>query len=125
MDDSILSTCIPGVLRELPALIFRNWVKNYSGKLFRKIQEFGEQTRKIIEICRVFTVFTHTHTHTHKKRSIGNFYQKELLGWFSENFKMCPSHNVLNWYTSNRLQFDIYGDSMGLNTNVNVNSLIF
>ena len=27
-------------------------------------------------------------------------YQKELLGCFSEDIKMSPSHKVLNWYTS-------------------------
>ena len=67
----------------------------------------------------VFTVFTHTH----KNKSFVNLHQKELLGCFSEDIKMWPSLNVLNWYTSNLLLFDIYVDSMGLNTNVN--SLIF
>ena len=64
---------------------------------------------------------THTHTHT-KKKYVVNLYQKELLVCFPEDIKMWPSHNVLNWYTSNWLH-NIYVDSMGLNTNVN--SLIF
>ena len=75
------------------------------------------ETRKIIQLFSVFTVFSH------KKKSIVNLYQKELLGCFSEDIKTWPSHNVLNWYTSNWLLFDIYVDSMGLNTNVN--TLIF
>ena len=41
----------------------------------------------------VFSVFTQTH----KNKSIVNLYQKELLGYFSEDIKMWPSHNVLNW----------------------------
>ena len=65
----------------------------------------------------MFSVFTQTHT----KKSIVNSYQTQLLGCFSEDIKMWPSHNMLNWYTSNWL--NIFGDSMGLNTNVN--SLIF
>ena len=38
--------------------------------------------------------FLHKHT---KNKSIVNLYQKELLGYFSEDIKMWPSHNVLNW----------------------------
>ena len=57
--------------------------------------------------------------HTHTKKSVLNVYQKELLGCLSEDIKMWPSHNVLNWYTSNWLLFDIYVDIMGLNTNFN------
>ena len=34
-------------------------------------------------------------SHT-KSKSIINLYQKELLGYFSEDVKMWPSHNVLN-----------------------------
>ena len=64
--------------------------------------------------CLVSLEFLHT-----QKKSIVNLYQKELLVCFSEDIKMWPSHNVLNWYTSNWLLFDIYVDSMGLNTNVN------
>ena len=41
----------------------------------------------------VFSVFTQTP----KNKSIVNLYQKELLGYFSEDIKMWPSHNVLNW----------------------------
>ena len=41
----------------------------------------------------VFSVFTRTH----KNKSIVNLYQKELLGYFSEDIKMWPSHNVLDW----------------------------
>ena len=36
----------------------------------------------------VFSVFTQTH----KNKSIVNLYQKELLGYFSEDIKMWPSH---------------------------------
>ena len=75
--------------------------------------------KKIIQMFSVFDVFTQTQ----KNKFIVNLYQKELLGCFSEDIKMWPSHNVLNWYTSNWLLFDIHIDSMGLNTNVN--SLIF
>ena len=50
-------------------------------------------TRKIIQMFSVFSVFTETH----KNKSIVNLYQKELLGYFSEDIKMWPSHNVLNW----------------------------
>ena len=39
----------------------------------------------------VFSVFTQTH----KNKSIVNLYQKEWLGYFSEDTKMWPSHNVL------------------------------
>ena len=49
--------------------------------------------RKIIEMSSVFSVFTQTHTN----KSIVNLYQKELLGYFSEDTKMWQSHNVLNW----------------------------
>ena len=31
-------------------------------------------------------------TQTHKNKSIVNLYQKELLGYFSEDIKMWPSH---------------------------------
>ena len=41
----------------------------------------------------VFSVFTQTH----KNKSIVNLHQKELLGYFSEDTKMWPSQNVLNW----------------------------
>ena len=58
-------------------------------------------------------------SHIQKNKSIVNLYQKELLGCFSEDIKRWPSHNMLNWYTSNWLLFDMHVDSMGLNTNVN------
>ena len=38
--------------------------------------------------------------HKHKKEFIQNLYQKELVWCFSEDIKMWPSHNVLNWQTS-------------------------
>ena len=60
---------------------------------------------------------------TQKNKSIVNLYQKELLGCFSEDIKMWPSHNLLNWLTSNWLLYNIHVDSMGLFTIVN--SLIF
>ena len=63
----------------------------------------------------VFSVFTQTP----KNKSIVNSYKKVLLGYFSEDIKMWPSHNVLNWQTSNLFLYDIYVDSMGLYTNVN------
>ena len=53
--------------------------------------------RKIIQLFNNFTVFKHTH----KNARIVNSYQKVLLGSFSEDVKMWPSHNVLNWYTGN------------------------
>ena len=71
-------------------------------------------TRKIIQML-VSLLFLHTH----KNKSIVNLYQKELLGFFSEDIKMWPSHNVLNWLTCNWLLYNIYVDSMGLYTNVN------
>ena len=49
--------------------------------------------RKNIQMFCVFSVFTQTQ----KNKSIVNLYQKELLGYFSEDIKMWPSHNVLNW----------------------------
>ena len=49
--------------------------------------------RKIIQVFPVFSVFTETH----QNKYIVNLYQKELLGYFSEDTKMWPSHNVLNW----------------------------
>ena len=61
-----------------------------------------------------FTIFTQTQ----KNKSIVNLYQKEWLGCFSEDIKMWPFHNVLNQYTSDWLLFDIYANSMALNTNV-------
>ena len=76
-------------------------------------------TRKIIHMFSVFSIFTQTH----KNKYIINLYQKELLGYFSEDVKMWPSHNVLNWLTSNWLLYIIYVDSMGLYNNVN--SLLF
>ena len=36
----------------------------------------------------LFSVFTQTH----KNKSIVNLYQKELLGYFSEDIKKWPSH---------------------------------
>ena len=44
--------------------------------------------------CLVSFQFLLKHT---KNKSIVNLYQKELLGYFSEDIKMWPSHNVLNW----------------------------
>ena len=49
--------------------------------------------RKIIQMFSVFSVFTHTPP----KKSIVNLYQKVLLGYFSEDIKMWPSRNELNW----------------------------
>ena len=49
-------------------------------------------TRKIIQMFSVFSVFTQTP----KNKSTVNLYQKVLLGYFSEDVKMWPSH-VLNW----------------------------
>ena len=50
-------------------------------------------TRKIIQMFSVFSVFTQTH----KNKSTVNLCQKQLLGCFSEDIKMLPSHNLLNW----------------------------
>ena len=41
----------------------------------------------------VFSVFGQTQIN----KSILNLYQKVLLGYFSEDIKMWPSYNVLNW----------------------------
>ena len=49
--------------------------------------------RKMIQMFRVFSVFTQTH----KNKFTVNLYQKVLLGYFSEDIKMWPSHNLLNW----------------------------
>ena len=43
---------------------------------------------KIIQMFSVFSVFTQTY----KNKSIVNLYQKELLGYFSEDIKMWASH---------------------------------
>ena len=50
-------------------------------------------TRKIIQMFRVFSAFAQIP----KNKSIVNLYQKVLLVYFSEDIKMWPSHNVLNW----------------------------
>ena len=47
----------------------------------------------------VFSVFTQTQ----KNKSIVNLYQNEMLGYFSEDIKKWPSHNLLNWQSSNWL----------------------
>ena len=49
--------------------------------------------RKIIQMFSVFSIFAKTP----QNKSIVNLYQKVLLGDFSEDIKMWPSHNVLNW----------------------------
>ena len=49
--------------------------------------------QKKIQMFSVLSVFTQTY----KNKSIINLYQKVLLGYFSEDIKMWPSHNVLNW----------------------------
>ena len=36
-------------------------------------------------------------TQTPQNKFILNLYQKVLLGYFSLDIKMRPSHNVLNW----------------------------
>ena len=46
------------------------------------------QRVKLFKCYNVFSVFTQTH----KNKSIVNLYQKELLGYFSEDIKMWPSH---------------------------------
>ena len=63
----------------------------------------------------VFFVFTQTP----QNKSIVNLYQKVLLGYFSEGIKMWPSHNVLNWETSNWLSYNTNVDSIVLYTKVN------
>ena len=45
------------------------------------------QREKLFNVS-VFSLFTQTH----KNKSVVNFYQKELLGYFSEDIKMWPSH---------------------------------
>ena len=51
----------------------------------------------------VFTMFTHT------KKMYCKFALK-IIAWvfFSEDIKMWPSYDVLNWYTCNWLLFDIH-----------------
>ena len=49
--------------------------------------------RKKLFKCLVSFQFLHKHT----KKSIANLYQKEMLGCFSEDIKMWPFHNLLNW----------------------------
>ena len=44
------------------------------------------QREKVIQVFSVFSVFRQT-----QKNKI-NLYQKELLGYFSEDIKMWPSH---------------------------------
>ena len=51
------------------------------------------QREKLFKCLVSFQVFTQTP----KIKSIVNLYQKELLGYFSEDIKMWPSHNVLSW----------------------------
>ena len=65
---------------------FANYYFDYTFNAF-------DATRKIIQIFSVFSVFTQTH----RNKYIVILYQKELLGYFSEDTKMWPSHNVLNW----------------------------
>ena len=45
-------------------------------------------------ICLVYFLFIYKNT---KNKFIIDLYQKELLGHLSEDIKMWPSHNVLNW----------------------------
>ena len=54
---------------------------------------FFMQQEKLFK-CSVSFQFLHKHT---PKKSIINLYQKELPVYFSEDIKMWPSHNVLNW----------------------------
>ena len=98
------------------SLLVINYFANY---LLDYIFNAFYATRKIIQMFSVFSVFTQTP----QDNFIVNFYKKVLLGYFSEDVKMWPSHNVLNWSTNNWLLYNIYVDSMGLYTNVN--SLIF
>ena len=74
-------------------------VINYFAKLLLLFLRYSDYifngfyaTRKIIQMFIVFTVFTQTQ----KNKSIVHLYQKYLLGCFSEDIKMWPSH-VLNW----------------------------
>ena len=50
--------------------------------------------RKNFFKCLVSFLFLHKPL---QNKSIVNFYQKVLLGYFSEGIKMWISHNVLNW----------------------------
>ena len=74
----------------LGSLLVINYFANY--KLDYIFNVFYA-TRKIIQMYSVFSVFTPTE----KNKSIVNLYQKKLLGYFSEDIKMWPSHNLLNW----------------------------
>ena len=53
---------------------------------------FFMKREKILK-CLVSFLFLHKH----KNKSIVNLYKKELLGYFSEDNKKWPTHNVLNW----------------------------
>ena len=71
------------------SLIIINYFSNYQlNYIFKAVSA----TRKITHMFSVFSVFAQTH----KNKSIINLYQKELLGYFSEDVKICPSY-VLNW----------------------------
>ena len=51
------------------------------------------QREKIIQMFSVFSGFTQIQ----KDKSLVNLYQKELLGYFSEDINIWLSHNMLNW----------------------------
>ena len=72
------------------SLLVINYFANYS---LDYIFNAFYATRKIIQMFSVFSVFTQTH----KNKSSVNLYQQELPGYFSEEIKMWPSHNVSNW----------------------------
>ena len=50
------------------------------------------QREKLVKCYRLFCFYTNP-----KSKCIVNLYQNVLLGNFSEDIKMWPSHNVLNW----------------------------
>ena len=51
------------------------------------------QREKLFKCLVSFLFFAQTQIN----ESIVNLYQKELLGYFSKDIKMWPSHNILNW----------------------------
>ena len=65
---------------------FPNYKLDYIFNVFYAI-------RKIIQMFSVFSLFTQPQ----KNKFMVHLYQKELLGYFSEDIKMWPSRNMLNW----------------------------
>ena len=72
------------------SLLVINYFANY--KLDYIFNVFNA-TRKIIQMFSMFSIFAQTQINKYNV----NLYQQVLLEYFSEDIKMWPSHNVLNW----------------------------